>query len=160
MNSLLAQWRLRSGADRARIAAIAALVALVLLVALVWLPIERARAQLASDLPGLRATTATMKRQADQVALLRAAPLRSSAAAQPLAGLAGNGSLAQALPGAQVTALDERRLRVAADDVAWGALLDWIANAQALHGLDVSNARVEALAMPGRVKADLTLERP
>jgi type II secretory pathway component PulM len=160
MNAVTAQWRSRSDSERTRITAMAAIVALVLLVALAWLPMQRASARLENELPGLRAATATMKRQAEQVAALRAAPPRSAAAPQPLAGLAGSGALAQALPGAQVAALDDRRLRVTASDVSWGALLDWIANARAQHGLDVAAARIEALPMTGRVKADLTLERP
>ena len=160
MNAVTAQWRSRSDAERTRITAIATGVALVLLVALVWLPMQRASVRLENELPGLRAATATMKRQAEQVAALRAAPPRSTAAAQPLASLAGSGALAQALPGIQVAALDERRLRVTANDVAWGALLGWIADAKAQHGLDITSARVEALAMTGRVKADLALERP
>jgi general secretion pathway protein M len=160
MNALAANWNSRSDAERSRIAAIAALVALLLLVALVWLPLQRESARLDAELPAMRAATATMKRQAELVATLRAAPPRNTAAAQPLASLAGSGALAQALPGAQVTALDERRVRVLANDLAWGTLLEWIANAKAQHGLDVTRARVEALAMAGRVKADLTLERP
>jgi type II secretory pathway component PulM len=160
MNALVANWRSRNDTDRSRIAAIAGLVAIALLVALVWLPMQRESARLAAELPAMRAATATMKRQADLVSALRAAPPRSTATAQPLASLAGSGALAQSLPGAQVTALDERRVRVTADDLAWGTLLEWIANAKAQHGLDVTRAHIEALAMAGRVKADLTLERP
>ena len=158
MNAIAAQWRSRSESERKRWGAIAAVVAIVLLVALVWLPMKREAARLETELPDMRAATATMQRQAAQVAILLAAPPRGAAAAQALASVAT--ALAPSLPGAQVAALDERRLRVAASDVAWGSLLEWIANAKAQHGLDVTVARVEALAVPGRVKADLTLERP
>jgi type II secretory pathway component PulM len=160
MNALLAAWRSRSDTDRARLTALAAFVAFVLVVALAWLPMQRASTRLAESLPAERVATATMRRQAGEVAALRAAPPRNTAAMQALAGLAGSGPLAQALPGAQVTALDERRLAVTAGDVSWGALLEWIAGARAQHGLDVGAARVEALSQPGRVRAELTLERP
>jgi type II secretory pathway component PulM len=38
-------------------------------------------------------------------------------------------------------------------------LLDWLATAQAAHGLRVESARIEALPTPGRVRAELTLAR-
>ena len=121
---------------------------------------RRGRSSFARPRYGLSSVRSALTRPVIGSASMRAAPPRSAGAPQPLASLAGSGTLAQALPGAQVAALDDRRLRVTAGDVSWGALLDWIANARAQHGLDVAAARIEALPMTGRVKADLTLERP
>ena len=59
----------------------------------------------------------------------------------------------------QLAVLDEARVRLRADDVAFTALLDWLTTAQAAHGLRVQSARIEALPAAGRVRADLTLTR-
>lgn len=158
MNAVTSYWQSRNDVQRSTMTRAAIGVGLAVFVAQLWLPMHYESRSLERDLPARRAATATMQRQATQVAVLRAAPPRSTATAPPLASVAT--ALAQALPGAQVTALDERRLRVAANDLAWGTLLEWIADARARHWLDVTGARIEALAMTGRVKVDLTLERP
>jgi type II secretory pathway component PulM len=44
-------------------------------------------------------------------------------------------------------------------EVAFGALLEWLRSSQATHGMRVEAARLESLASPGRVRADLTLAR-
>jgi type II secretory pathway component PulM len=131
----------------------AAAVALVLVYALAWLPLERARARLAAELPALRASAEAMQRQADEVRRLRALPPAANQQA-PVSALA-----ATPPAGAQVTALDPKRVRVSASDAAFTTLLEWIVAAQASHGLHVESARLDALATPGRVKADIVLSR-
>ena len=58
--SLATAWNRRSPNERRALAFGAFVVAVILLVALVWLPLERARARLANDLPRLRAATAAL----------------------------------------------------------------------------------------------------
>ena len=87
--------------------------------------------------------------------LLGALPTAQAGTQSPLATLATNGG---GLPGAQVSAVDDRRVKVTGE-VAFGALLEWLRNAQATHGMRVENARLEALPMQGRVRADLLLSR-
>jgi Type II secretory pathway, component PulM len=128
-------------------------VAALLVYALVWLPLQQARLRLEKELPGLRASLATMQREADEARRLRALPL----AANQQASVA---SLASSPPaGAQVTVVDPKRLRVTAGDAAFATLLEWMVAAQASHGLRVESARLDALPAAGRVKADILMSR-
>ncbi|MGZ5099973.1 MAG: type II secretion system protein GspM, partial [Usitatibacter sp.] len=149
-------WSQRSQRERRAIAIGAALVALALFVAFVVLPIERSRERLAQELPRLRASIASLQRDAEEVKRLRALPAASSGASSPLASLATN---AGGLPGASINVIDDKRVRVTGNDVAFGALLEWLGNAQATHGVRVESARLEALPSPGRVRAELVLAR-
>ena len=150
-------WSARSPRDRAILAAAGAAAALLLLVAFAWLPLERARTRIAAELPQLRASVAEMRAQAAETKELRALPARE---AMPLPTLVASGTLAQGLPGARLTALDARRVRVAVDDASWTRLVEWLASATAAHGLAVDEATVEALPSAGRVRASLVLAAP
>ena len=155
-----ALWTARSPRERAVIGWSAAIVAALLAFAFAWLPMERDRARLAAALPQLRASVAEMRAQADEARALRAMPARAAGAATPLATLVASGTLAQGLPGARLTALDAKRVRLAVDDASWTRLAEWIAGAQSLHGLVVETATVEALPAAGRVRAELLLAAP
>lgn len=147
-------WGTRSPRERrvigAGIAVLAVAVAFV-----VWLDAERTRARLGAELPRLRASIASLERDAAEVQRLRAMTPVRPAGASPLVTLATNGG---GLPGAQVSVLDDRRVKVTGE-VAFGALLEWLRNAQVTHGMRVENARLEALPAKGRVRADLLLSR-
>jgi type II secretory pathway component PulM len=135
-----------------------AIAAFVLFVAFAWLPLERMRTRLAAQIPQLRASAATLERQAEEAKRLRSMPATAAATREPLASLA-TAAGGNALPGAQITVLDGRTITVTGADVAFGALLEWIASAQASQGLRVERARIEALPAAGRVRADLQLSR-
>ena len=141
-----------------RLGGMLAAVAIIAAIAVAWAQAERSRKQLAAELPRLRASIAALERDAQEVARLRALPATSTAtsARAPLASLATD---AGGVPGARITVLDERRVRFAGDDVAFGALLEWLRLAQAAHGMRVDSARIDALPSPGRVKAELVLTR-
>ena len=142
----------RSERELRVITAIAAVVAIAALLA-VWLPLERSRARLAAELPALRASLEAMQREADEAKRLRAQPPTANTQA-PI------GALASAPPaGAQVTALDPKRVRILAGDAAFTTLLEWMVAAQASHGLRVESARLDALPAAGRVKADILMSR-
>ncbi|QJR15767.1 type II secretion system protein GspM [Usitatibacter palustris] len=141
-----------------QIGAIAA--AILLFIAFAWIPMERARARLAAELPRLEASVQSMERAAAEVQRLRAMPApKGPTVATPLASLVASGVLTRDLPGAQVSLADERRVRVNGGDLAYGALLEAIASAQAAHGLRVESARIEKLPAAGRVRAELVLAR-
>jgi type II secretory pathway component PulM len=148
-------WSARSPRERRVIAVALGALAALLFVAFAWLPLERSRSRLAAELPQLRASIAILERQAGEVKRLRAMPAASRASAAPLNAIANTNPL----PGAQLTALDERRVRLTGADVGFGALLDWLASVQAAHGLRVESARVDALPLAGRVRVELTLAR-
>ncbi len=152
MNAL---WQRLSPRERTILARGAALALLLLAIAFVALPLERTRARLARQVPATRATVATLDREAAEVRRLRALPANATGAKSE--GIAPEGL--PELAGAKVARIDERHVRVTAPDVAFTPLLDWIAAAQASRGLRVEHARIEGLAAPGRVRADLTLAR-
>jgi general secretion pathway protein M len=148
-------WRHRSARERRFLANLLVLAGLVLLGGL-GLEAERTRERLAGELPALRASLAALERSAEEVARLRAMPAAAPATATPLASLATN---AGGVPGAQITVIDARRVRLAGADLSFAALLDWLGGARATHGMRVESARLEALDTPGRVRAELVLAR-
>ena len=154
--SARAWWSGRSPREQRVLRTGAALLLLALALVL-WLESERTRARLNAELPRLRASFAALERDAAEVERLRAFPATSaqSGAQSPLVTLATN---AGGLPGAQVAVLDDKRVKVTASDIGFGALLEWLRNAQATHGMRVESARLDALAA-GRVRAELTLTR-
>ena len=155
MSAAGAWWSGRSPRERRVITA--AVGALVLALALAaWLDAERSRSRLAAELPRLRASIAALERDAAEVQRLRAMPaVQPTSAQSPLVTLGTN---AGGLPGAQISVLDDRRVKVTGE-IGFGALLEWLRNAQVTHGMRVENARLEALPAPGRVRADLLLTR-
>lgn len=157
--SVAALWHSRSPRERSVVTAGLTVLAMMLVVALVWLPLERARVRLAAELPHLRASLVALQRDADEVKRLRALPATIPANPAPLAPLIAANAWARDLPGVQLSVPDERHVKLSGADVSFTALLDWLATAQAAHGLRVEAARIEALPTPGRVRAELTLER-
>ena len=157
MKALRDAWERRSERERRVLAALAGLVGAALVLALAWLPLERARGRLAAELPALRASVASLEEQAGVVRRLRAMPARNGGAAvAPLGAISGTPT---SLSGAQVTALDDRRVRVSGADVGFGALVEWLVAVQGSHGLRVESARLDALPTAGRVRAELVLSR-
>ncbi|MGZ5035541.1 MAG: type II secretion system protein GspM [Usitatibacter sp.] len=152
-------WRSRSPRERSLVGAGLVVLAVMLVVSLVWLPLERTRVRLAGMLPELRASVLALERDAQEVKRVRALPPTIPANPAPLVSVIGANAWGRELPGVQITIPDEKHVRLAAPDVPFDALLDWLTNAQAAHGLQVESARIEALPAPGRVSADLTLER-
>lgn len=153
-------WQHVPPARRTLVAVLALGIAMALLL-LVVVEGERSRARLDEQLPRLRASIAGLERDAAEVKRLRALPAAATGAAgqrsgAPLATLATNSG---GLAGAQVSVLDERRVKVSGSDVGFAALLEFLQNAQATHGMRVESARLEALPAPGRVRAELTLGR-
>ena len=155
MNAARAWWAGRSARER-RVLQVAAAVLVVALALVLWLEAERARARLNAELPRLRASLAALERDAAEVGRMKQLALVPSGPQSPLAALATNGG---GLPGARIAVLDERRVKVTGDDIAFGALLEFLRNAQATHGMRVESARLDALPGAGRVRAELLLAR-
>jgi general secretion pathway protein M len=147
-------WAARGPGERRLVGASIAATAIALAF-LLWLDAERTRTRLAAELPRLRASIAALQRDADEVRRLRSMTPVQAGTPSPLATLASD---AGGLPGAQVSVLDDRRVKVTGE-IAFGALLEWLRNAQATHGMRVESARLDALPSPGRVRAELLLTR-
>lgn len=160
MNAIADTWRQRPPRERAVFVGVAAVAALLLVVAFVWLPLERGRTTLRAEIPRLAGALATMERQREELKLTRALPPATAAAAPAaLAAVVASGSIARGVTGAQVTLVDERRVRVVAADASYGAVLEAVAAAQIAHGLRVESARIDALPSRGRVRAELVLAK-
>jgi general secretion pathway protein M len=155
--TLPAAWTRRSEGERRILAAGGGLAALLLFIAFVAIPLERARARLAHEVPELRASVEFLRKDAGEALRLRALPPAGTGPATSLAAIAA-GSLAPP-PGARLAVADDRHLRLTGEDVAFGALVDWLATSAAAQGLRVERARLDALATAGRVRADVTLGR-
>ena len=153
MSTLATLWAARSARERTIVVTTSSVLLLVLFIALFGLPLERARMHLASELPALRASVAQMRLQADEAKRLRALPARDPQATP--AALIASATFTQGLPGASARALDARRIRVAAADTSWNAVITWVERAQGTLGLSVESATIEALPATGRVRAEL-----
>jgi general secretion pathway protein M len=156
--TLPGSWTRRPESERRMVAAIATVVAVILFATFAWIPLERSRARLEREVPELRAAVAALRKDADEVARLRALPPIAAASATPVAGLAA-GALAPPA-GARLAPVDARRLKLDAADIGFTPLVHWLASAPAAQGLRVESARIEALATSGRVRAEITLARP
>ena len=157
--SLRTLWYARPPRERSALTAGLVVVGFMLIVGLVWIPLERSRDRLNAELPALRASLVALQRDAEEVKRLRAMPATMPANPAPLAPLIAANAWARELPGVQLSVPDEKHVRLAGSDVGFSALLEWLATAQAAHGLRVESARIEALPSPGRVRAELTLAR-
>ncbi|HEX6632488.1 MAG TPA: type II secretion system protein GspM [Usitatibacter sp.] len=149
-------WEQRAPGERRVLAIGAAAAALLLFIAFAWLPLERTRARLEQEVPRLRANVAALERDAAEAKRLRAMPPVATQALAPLAGLASTAPLPS---GTHLTVVDPRHVRLAADDAAFNALVEWLYGTAPAQGLHVESARVEALPVAGRVRADITLAR-
>lgn len=148
-------WQSRSERERRVVLICAALLAILLVFALVWLPLERTRTRLELAMPQLRASIEELKREADEVKRLKSIAPTVTGNPTPLVALATQNTLT----GAQVSVPDDKHVHVIANDVGFTRLLDWLVSVQSTHALRVERARIEALPMTGRVRADLTLSR-
>ena len=157
--SLANLWYSRPLRERSALTAGLVILGFMLLVGPVWVPLERTRTRLNAELPALRASVVALQRDADEVKRLRAMPATMPANPAPLAPLIAANAWARQLPGVQLSVPDEKHVRISGADIGFSALLEWLATAQAAHGLRVESARIEALAAPGRVRAELTLAR-
>jgi len=153
MNPLARLLENRSPGERAVVFAIGTIAAIALLLTFVWIPLERTRSRLRAELPALRASMAALEREGDEAKRLRAMPPVSRSTSEPI------GTSTKPLAGAQVTVIDPKTISVTSSDLAFGTLLEWLASTQSAQGLRVESARIEALGMPGRVRADLRLTR-
>ena len=145
--------------ERSLVSAGAVVAGVMLVVAFVWLPLERLRVRLAHELPLLRASVEALQRDAEEVRRVRALPPTMPGNPPPLAGVIASNAWGRELPGVQLSVPDDKHVKLVGEDVSFGALLDWITTAQAAHGLRVESAKIEAIGMPGRVRAELTLTR-
>lgn len=158
MTALSSLWAARSPTERKVLVIASGSLLALLTIAFVWLPLERARSRLTAELPVLRASVAQMRLDADEVKRLRALPAREAAVAP--AALIASGTFTQGLPGATMSALDTRRIRLTVADAGWNALIAWVERTQGTHGFTVESATIEALPALGRVRAEIVVAKP
>jgi type II secretory pathway component PulM len=152
-------WQLRSRAERRTLAALAILATLALLWLAVWQPIVRDSARLEQRTVADRAALGEARRASDEIAALaRAAPV--APVADPRAALEAI-LAARNLKGAasQFERLDNDRLRVTFDSIAFDALAEVLEALQREAHLRVTDLVATARVETGQVRADLTLIR-
>ena len=157
--SLADLWYARPERERSALTAGLVVVAIMLVVALVWLPLERTRTRLNSELPQLRASVEQLQMDGAEAKRLKAMAPTIPANPMPLASLLRSNAWARELPGLQLSVPDEKHVKLIAIDVSFTALLDWLVTVQAAHGLRVESARIDALPAQGHVRAELVLAR-
>ena len=157
--SLADFWLARPERERSALTAGLVVLAIMLLVAMVWLPLERTRTRLSTELPQLRASLDQLQLDAAEAKRLQAMAPTFPTNPAPLATVIRSDMWARELPGAQVSVPDEKHIKLTAGDVSFTSLLDWLVTAQAAHGLRVESARIDALPAQGHVRAELVLAR-
>jgi type II secretory pathway component PulM len=157
---LPAAWRQRWDAlgarERLTILVGGSVLCVGLLLAYAWLPLQRARTDLAMRLPELRARLATLQQQGDEVMRIRSLPPLTTGAARAL----DTQVLRAAFAGAQVSALDGQHFRVIQDDAGYAAWIDALNRLQAQSAARVETATLTALPAPGHVKIDVRFAAP
>jgi type II secretory pathway component PulM len=152
-------WRLRSRREQMLLAAAAALVAFALLWLLAWQPLTHDADRLTRQLAIDRAALAEARLRGDEIAGLAQKP-PSAPVADPRAALEGVlvrrdlKSTAMA-----VERVDNDRIRLTFDAIAFGALTDFLDVLQRDARLRAVELVVTARVEPGQVRADVTLSR-
>ena len=151
-------WQLRSPAERSFWLAAAGIVLAVAAWALIWQPLTRDTERLERRLAEQRATLATARRQADEIASL------ARSAAEPLPRNARSEvETALARQGLKATAIDDggdQRLRVTLDAVSFVALATLVTSLQRDAHLSAVDLTAAARVEPGQVRAEMTLAPP
>ncbi len=154
-------WRQRTQAERRTLTLGGTVLAIALLYAFIWHPLSQERQRLQASLPQLRTAAAQMRLQSAEVARLRSLPqkdfgnnLRSAVEYANAHGNIGAPS--------QIMALDEGRVRIEFNAVAFDSWVDWLNILQTEQGVRVESAEITALPEPGMVniKAVLAGARP
>jgi general secretion pathway protein M len=152
-------WESRAPRERAVLSALAVVLAAALYVGLVQ-SAGRARAQLRSSVPTLRAQAARLEQQAAELERMRSAPAISASQTDLrtlLQAQAGAAGLSRAL--VRIDAQDADQVVVVFGAVAFADWLNWITGLKSQH-VRLDACRIEALSTPGLVSATATLVRP
>jgi type II secretory pathway component PulM len=152
-------WQVRSRGERRAVAALAILIAVAIVWLAVWQPIVRDCERLEQRAAADRMLMAEARRAGDEIATLARAPA-AAPAADPRAALdAILTSRNLKAAATQIERIDNDRIRVTFDSIAFDALaglLDALQRDARVRATDlVATARVEA----GLVRADVTLTR-
>jgi general secretion pathway protein M len=162
LNSVHASWRsawaARSPRERLFYVGVALIVGAIVLM-LSMQSVDRARAQLRTQVATLRAQAERLGMQATEFERLRAAPpvavstqdLRTLLQAQISAA-----GLSRAL--SSIESADANHVKVTLGSIRFADWLDWVARLEAQH-IRVDACRIEALSTPGLVSVTATLGR-
>ena len=151
-------WQLRSPAERSFWLAAAGIVLAVAAWALIWQPLTRDTERLERRLAEQRATLATARRQADEIASLA----RSAVEPSPR-NARSEVETALTRQGLKATAIDDggdQRLRVTLDAVSFVALATLVTSLQRDAHLSAVDLTAAARVEPGQVRAEMTLAPP
>jgi type II secretory pathway component PulM len=151
-------WQLRSPAERSAWLVGGAIVLGLAAWALIWQPLTRDTGRLERRLVEQRATLATARRQADEIAALARRTVEPSprdARAEVQSALARQGLKATAIDRG-----DDQRLRVTLDAVSFDALASLLEALQRDARLSAVDITAAARVEPGQVRAEMTFSSP
>jgi general secretion pathway protein M len=157
-DSLIQFWRARAPRERLILVGGSALLTLALLYAYVWLPMQRDVTQLRQSLPALREQAGQLQQDAEEVGRLKAQP--------PVSREGGNLALSVEQR-AIASGLRERiesitpqgvgQVRLVLPQVGFDAWIALLGELQAVHGVRLESARIEATGEAGMVSVDAVL---
>lgn len=151
-------WESRAPRERVLVAALAAILGAALYLGLVQ-SADRARTQLRTTVPTLRAQTVRLEQQAAELERLRATPPATASQTdlrtlmQARADAAG---LARAMT--RIDATDVNQVQVVFGAVSFADWLTWVAGLQSQQ-VHLDACRIEALSTPGQVSITATFIR-
>lgn len=151
-------WLARNARERSLLTIGGVFLLLALLYGLAWLPISEGRKKLSKSVPQLRADAAQMRANLQQITGLQA----NTGAAAGDARQAVESALQAAGLRDKVSAvdrIDNQRLRLTLNGVAFDGLLGFLENMQSQQRLRVESLQIQA-AESGRVKGSVTLVGP
>jgi len=151
-------WQLRSPAERSAWLVGGGIVLGLAAWALIWQPLTRDTERLERRLVEQRATLATARRQADEIAALARRTVEPSprdARADVESALARQGLKATAIDRG-----DDQRLRVTFDAVSFDALASLLEALQRDARLSAVDITAAARVEPGQVRAEMTFSSP
>ena len=153
-------WQARNARERMILSYGGMFLALALIYGMLWLPISEQRKKLSQTLPQLRAQAAQFRLDAQQVDALKAntgaAPGGINAKSAVESGLQASGLRDKV---SAIDRVDDQRLRVTYNGVAFDALLGFLEAMQSEHRMRVETLQADGLPQTGRVKGTLTLAR-
>lgn len=152
-------WQLRSRGERALLACVIALGVLALAWLFIWQPLSEDSERLTRQLASERSTLFEARRQADAIAGLarNTSPLSTADLRTALdAALVQQGLKSAAT---SVERIDNERLRLTFDSIAFAALTAFLDALQRNAQLRAAELVVTARVEPGQARAELTLAR-
>lgn len=151
-------WHARQPSEKVWLAGGALVVLAMLFYVYLLMPVQAERKRLANNMPQLRASAAALTQNAAEVKRLQATPsvLSAKDVRQQITETSRAGGIADKI--SEIVIVNPQRARVILNAVPFDALIRWLNHLQTQAGLRVESLELNALAQPGQVAVDVTLQ--